>query len=135
MDYAYGDAARSAKCLLEEIARRSCQRRSQFLVVALILLTLLLSLVITRLYRGSTTTSKNIQHDESMPGMNMGSNKSPAPLSSLPSTPISSVTQMHGFVMPPGMIMTSDMSMEAIFVPNGRKQCLEHHSRRSLQIS
>jgi FtsP/CotA-like multicopper oxidase with cupredoxin domain len=52
--------------------------------------------------------------NDSMPRTNMGGNKSPAPVSSLPSTPISSVTQMHGFVMPPGMIMTSDMSMEAM---------------------
>ncbi|WP_337884458.1 copper oxidase [Fischerella thermalis] len=99
-------------------------RRSRLLVIALILLALVSSLLIARLYGGFTTSSKNIQNDESMPGMNMdndsmprtnmGGNKSPAPVSSLPSTPISSVTQMHGFVMPPGMIMTSDMSMEAM---------------------
>ncbi|RAM49985.1 MAG: copper oxidase [Hapalosiphonaceae cyanobacterium JJU2] len=89
-------------------------RRSRLLVAALILLALVLSLLIARLYGGFTTSSKNIQNDESMPGMNMGDNKSPVTVSSLPSTPISSVTQMHGFVMPPGMIMTSDMSMEAM---------------------
>ncbi|MDM9383647.1 copper oxidase [Chlorogloeopsis sp. ULAP01] len=99
-------------------------RRSRHLVVVLILLALVLSLLIARLYGGFTTSSKNIQHGKSMPGMsidndsmprtNMGDNKSPVPVSSLPSTPISSVTQMHGFVMPPGMIMTSDMSMEAM---------------------
>ncbi|MEA5507923.1 copper oxidase [Halotia wernerae UHCC 0503] len=89
-------------------------RRSRLLVVALILLALVLSLLIAGLYRGFTTTSKNIQQDESMPGMNMGSTKFPTPVSSLPPAPMSSVTQMHGFVMPPGMIMTSDMSMEAM---------------------
>lgn len=52
--------------------------------------------------------------NSNMPSMNMGGTKSPTPVSSLPPAPMSSVTQMNGLVMPPGMIMTSDMSMEAM---------------------
>ncbi len=44
----------------------------------------------------------------------MSGTKAPALVSSLPSARISSVTQINGLVMPSGMIMTSDMSQEAM---------------------
>lgn len=69
---------------------------------------------------GSTEDSKMpAQRDMSnskgsaMPGMDMG-NKGPVPISSLPATPMLTPTQMNGLVMPPGMIMTSGMSKEAM---------------------
>ncbi len=54
-----------------------------------------------------------------MPGMDMDSGDdtsggAPPALSSLPETPILSPTQMGGLVMPPGMIVTRDTSMEAM---------------------
>ncbi len=54
-----------------------------------------------------------------MPGMDMDSGDdtsggAPSALSSLPETPILSPTQMGGLVMPPGMIVTRDTSMEAM---------------------
>lgn len=50
----------------------------------------------------------------SMPGMNMGNAAAPVPAAQLPQSPMQSVTQMNGLVMPPGMIMTSDNSPEAM---------------------
>ncbi|OKH50298.1 copper oxidase [Calothrix sp. HK-06] len=63
---------------------------------------------------GNNNSMSGSKDNASMPGMNMGETKSPVPVSSLPSAPMSSVTQMNGLVMPPGMIMTSDMSQEAM---------------------
>ncbi|PHJ60886.1 multicopper oxidase [Nostoc linckia z18] len=110
--------------------------RSQLLAVTLLtLLALAFGVFIAALYGNFTMSARNMQPEsmpgmnmgnqsmpgmnmnndnESMPGMNMGGAKSPTPISSLPPAPMSSVTQMNGLVMPPGMIMTSDMSMEAM---------------------
>ncbi|MCC5599820.1 hypothetical protein [Nostoc favosum] len=110
--------------------------RSQLLAVTLLtLLALAFGVFIAALYGNFTMSARNMQPEsmpgmnmgnqsmpgmnmnndnKSMPGMNMGGTKSPTPISSLPSAPMSSVTQMNGLVMPPGMIMTSDMSMEAM---------------------
>ncbi|WP_225430010.1 multicopper oxidase family protein [Deinococcus detaillensis] len=48
-----------------------------------------------------------------MPGMNMGL-PTRIPLSKLSSTPVQTPTRMGGLVMPPGMIMTSGTSLEAM---------------------
>lgn len=53
----------------------------------------------------------------SMPGMDMGGAIAPAtpvPVEQLPQAQMSSATQMNGLVMPPGMIMTPDQSMDAM---------------------
>jgi hypothetical protein len=42
----------------------------------------------------------------------MGGTAGPVPVSQLPKTPVQSVTQMNGLVMPAGMIVTRDTSME-----------------------
>lgn len=106
--------------------------RPQLLAVTLLtLLVLAGGVLIASLYGDFTMSARNSQQgsmpgmnmgnesapgmnmgNESMPGMNMGGTKAPTPLSSLPSAPMSSVSQMNGLVMPPGMIMTSDMSIE-----------------------
>lgn len=52
-----------------------------------------------------------------MPGMDMGGGQAastPVPAAQLPQSPMQSATQMNGLVMPPGMIMTDDTSMEAM---------------------
>ncbi|MBB5366406.1 multicopper oxidase family protein [Deinococcus humi] len=56
---------------------------------------------------------------QTMPGMDMGGASStaastPAPLSQLPETPLQTPTRMGTLVMPPGMIMTKSMSMDAM---------------------
>ncbi|HEY9605716.1 MAG TPA: multicopper oxidase domain-containing protein, partial [Allocoleopsis sp.] len=106
--------------------------RPQLLAVTLLtLLALAGGVLIASLYGDFTMSARNSQQgsmpgmnmgnesapgmnmgNESMPGMNMGGTKAPAPVSSLPSAPMSSVSQINGLVMPPGMIMTSDMNME-----------------------
>ena len=48
-----------------------------------------------------------------MAGHSMGATERPA-VSSLASSPMQTVTQMDGLVMPPGMIMSPDMSMDAM---------------------
>ena len=48
-----------------------------------------------------------------MGGMNGGATERP-PISSLGTSPMQTVTQMDGLVMPPGMIMSPDQSMEAM---------------------
>lgn len=60
----------------------------------------------------SANTGSGTNGNNSMAGMDMGSSssKGPTPISSLPSAPMQSVSQMNGLVMPPGMIMTADMS-------------------------
>ncbi|BDI20769.1 hypothetical protein ANSO36C_65710 (plasmid) [Nostoc cf. commune SO-36] len=93
-------------------------------IVWIVLLALTLGLVFLMPRLGGSQNSPNSiaqnsplsqpATNQNMPGMNMGGTKSPTPLSSLPPAPMSSVTQMNGLVMPPGMIMTSDMSMEAM---------------------
>ena len=99
--------------------------RSQLLAVTLLsLLSLAAGVLIAALY-GDFTMSANNMGNGSMPGMSMGNNGSmpgmnmsgtnaAAPISSLPSAPMSTATQMNGLVMPPGMIMTSDMSQKAM---------------------
>jgi len=99
--------------------------RSQLLAVTLLsLLSLAAGVLIAALY-GDFTMSANNMSNGSMPGMSMGNNGSmpgmnmsgtnaAAPISSLPSAPMSTATQMNGLVMPPGMIMTSDMSQKAM---------------------
>lgn len=86
-----------------------------------LLLVFLLSLLIVIVLRVFGMGSVNTQNQfmpgmdmgqKSMPAMNTGSTKSPTPVASLPSAPITSVTQMNGLVMPPGMIMTSDTNMD-----------------------
>ncbi|ABF43992.1 multicopper oxidase, type 3 [Deinococcus phoenicis] len=53
--------------------------------------------------------------NQSMPGMNMGTSaSSPTPVSQLPETPLQTPTRMGNLVMPPGMIMTRGMPMEAM---------------------
>ncbi|MDN8980668.1 hypothetical protein Q0P29_14270, partial [Staphylococcus aureus] len=54
--------------------------------------------------------------NHSMPGMNMGASPQNAipEISALPESPLSTVTRMGNLVMPPGMIMTPDQSMEAM---------------------
>lgn len=49
-----------------------------------------------------------------MGGMNMGGAATPVAAGSLPQAQMSGATQMNGLVMPPGMIMTSDMPAEAM---------------------
>lgn len=49
-----------------------------------------------------------------MGGMNMGGEATPAAAGSLPQAQMSGPTQMNGLIMPPGMIMTSDMPAEAM---------------------
>ncbi len=98
--------------------------RSQiFAVTLLTLLALTIGVLIAALYGDLTMSTKNMtptampgmnKGNESMPGMNMNGTNAPAPISSLPSSPMSSVSQMNGFVMPPGMIMTADMSLAAM---------------------
>lgn len=54
---------------------------------------------------------------ESMPGMNMGAGSqatAPTPVDMLPATPLQTPTRMGNLVMPPGMIMTKTMNMEAM---------------------
>ncbi|WP_233554405.1 multicopper oxidase domain-containing protein [Deinococcus cavernae] len=69
--------------------------------------------------------ASNVVAQDTMPGMNMGTPTAPSihdqhhpaaspNISSLPETPISTVTRMGNLVMPPGMIMTPDQSMEAM---------------------
>lgn len=104
--------------------------RSQlFAVTLLTFLALIAGILIAAFYGDFTMSAKKVQQP-AMPGMNMGSqpmpgmdqdsmsgmnsngNKAPAPISSLPAAPMTSVSQMNGLVMPPGMIMTPDMNME-----------------------
>ena len=65
---------------------------------------------------GETTDMKNEEMegtaDDRMPGMEQQG--APPAVSSLPETPILSPTRMGGLVMPPGMIVTRDTSMEAM---------------------
>lgn len=68
---------------------------------------------------GATEMDDTSTNKTDMPGMDMGSGNetsggAPPALSSLPETPILSPTQMGGLVMPPGMIVTQDTSMEAM---------------------
>lgn len=49
-----------------------------------------------------------------MPGMGMGGRTTTAAGTELPTSRTSGVTRMGALVMPPGMIMTSDMSMDAM---------------------
>lgn len=98
--------------------------RSQiFAVMLLTLLALAIGVLLASLYGDFSMSAKNMpvnvmseinKSNESMPGMNMNRNSTPTPVASLPAAPMSSVSQMNGLVMPPGMIMTSDMSLEAM---------------------
>ena len=49
-----------------------------------------------------------------MPGMDMGGGNSSASAAGLPATEMSGVTRMGDLVMPPGMVMTEGMSMDAM---------------------
>jgi len=67
----------------------------------------------------SAKTVRTIGSQASMPGMDMASPSAPGgvtppPVSSLPETPISTVTRMGRLVMPPGMITTPDQSMRGM---------------------
>lgn len=53
--------------------------------------------------------------DNDMSAMDVGSGSAnPTAVSDLPETPMQGPTQMNGLVMPPGMIMTQETSMEAM---------------------
>lgn len=66
--------------------------------------------------------SGNTSGMPSMPGMNMGGGnantgpaaQTPTPVGELPATPLQTPTRMGDLVMPPGMIMTKTMNMEAM---------------------
>ncbi|MGG6264352.1 multicopper oxidase family protein [Leptolyngbya sp. AN03gr2] len=98
-------------------------RAQIFAVMLLTLLALAIGVLIAALYGNFSMSSKNMpqtampgmnQSNGSMPGMNMKGTTAPAPVASLPTALMSSVSQMNGLVMPPGMIMTADTSMEAM---------------------
>ena len=98
-------------------------RAQIFAVTLLTLLALAIGVLIATFYGNFSMSSKNMpqtampgmnQNSGSMPGMNMNGATAPTPIASLPDAPISSVSQMNGLVMPPGMIMTADTSMEAM---------------------
>ncbi|BAU15813.1 copper-resistance protein, CopA family (plasmid) [Leptolyngbya sp. NIES-3755] len=107
-----------------EMNMRANVTRSQIFAVALLtLLALAIGVLIAALYGNFSMSAKTMPQssmpgmnmgNESMPGMNMNGSKTPAPVSSLPSSPMSTVSQMNGLVMPPGMIMTPDVSMDAM---------------------
>lgn len=98
--------------------------RSQiFAVMLLTLLALAIGILLASFYGDFTMSAKNMpvnamsdmnKSNESMPGMNMNETNTPAPVASLPAAPMSSVSQMNGLVMPSGMIMTPDISLEAM---------------------
>lgn len=98
-------------------------RAQIFAVTLLTLLVLAIGVLIAAFYGNFSMSSKNMpqtampgmnQSNGSMPGMNMNGATAPAPIALLPTTPMSSVSQMNGLVMPPGMIMTADTSIEAM---------------------
>jgi uncharacterized cupredoxin-like copper-binding protein len=107
-----------------EMNMRANVTRSQIFAVALLtLLALAIGVLIAAFYGNFSMSAKTMPQssmpgmnmgNESMPGTNMDSSKVPAPVSSLPSLPMSTVSQMNGLVMPPGMIMTPDVSMDAM---------------------
>mgnify|MGYP002777186661 CR=1 FL=1 len=104
--------------------------RSQLLAVTVLTLLALIAGILIAAFYGDFTMSAKKAQQPAMPGMNMGNqpmpgmdqgsmsgmnnngSKTPAPISSLPSSPMTGVSQMSGLVMPPGMIMTPDVSME-----------------------
>lgn len=98
--------------------------RSQiFAIMLLTLFALAIGILIAAFYGDFSMSAENVpqstmpgmsQSNESMPGMNMNGTKTPAPVLSLPAALMSSVSQMNSLVMPPGMIMTADTSMEAM---------------------
>ena len=108
----------------EGMAMKPKATQQQLLAVTLLtLLSLAAGVLIAAFYGDFTMSVRNMGNssmpgmnmgNESMPGMNMSGTKAPDPVSSLPSAPVSTVTQMNGLVMPPGMIMTSDMSKDAM---------------------
>ncbi|WP_344870071.1 copper oxidase [Deinococcus aetherius] len=71
---------------------------------------------------GGTDMSGNASGTQNMPGMNMGGGNTntgaaapaPTPVGELPDTPLQTPTRMGDLVMPPGMIMTKTMNMEAM---------------------
>lgn len=98
-------------------------RAQIFAVTLLTLLALAIGVLIATFYGNFSMSSKNMpqtampgmnQNNGSMPGVNMNGATAPTPIASLPAAPMSSVSQMNGLVMPPGMIMTADTSMEAM---------------------
>lgn len=96
-------------------------------VAAMTLLTLLAlaaGVLVAALYGNFTMSAQQMRagmaggeqmQGGAMPGMNMGGGQAaPPPIASLPQASMSMPTQMNGLVMPPGMIMTSGMSKEAM---------------------
>ena len=77
----------------------------------LTLVALAAGVLLSALYGNFTMRAGDAANANGMGGMNMGGGQRPA-LSSLPMAPISSVSQMQGLVMPPGMIMTGDTTMQ-----------------------
>jgi FtsP/CotA-like multicopper oxidase with cupredoxin domain len=69
----------------------------------------------------SGATASSDVSDMNMPGMNMAGQQpasdtfvAPTPVDQLPDTPLQTPTRMGNLVMPPGMIMTKTMNMEAM---------------------
>ncbi|MBD2373041.1 copper oxidase [Leptolyngbya sp. FACHB-402] len=113
----------SASSHREMSMKPKATRAQIFAVMLLTLLALAIGVLIAALYGNFSMSSKNMpqtampgmnQSNGSMPGMNMKGTTAPAPVASLPTALMSSVSQMNGLVMPPGMIMTADTSMEAM---------------------
>ena len=76
-----------------------------------------LSLMAREIDAGSHEARATPASGTAMTGGRMGGTTGPVPVSRLPKTPVQSVTQMIGLVMPAGMIVTRDASAGMAAVP------------------
>lgn len=75
-------------------------------------LVLVIGLIVFAVSRGDRNDSAMAGME--MGGMNMGGDGAPSAIGDLPETELAGVTRMGDLVMPPGMIMTEGMSMDAM---------------------
>lgn len=71
------------------------------------------SMLLTACSGGASAGTREAQTSP-MPGMTMQTPQATPPPTSLPAATLSGPTQMNGLIMPPGAIMTPDMSMQAM---------------------